>query len=65
VANHVLAIYFYTNDFLLGTLKIDYTNFYFFNVATMYYRKKLEKCGQWVKLWPTLFKTPSIQLMKR
>jgi hypothetical protein len=33
MVDHVVAIYFHTNDFLLGTLRIDYTNFYFSNVA--------------------------------
>jgi hypothetical protein len=43
MANHVIAIYFHTNDFLLRTVKTDYTSFYFSNVAIFVLQKITKK----------------------
>ncbi len=43
MADHVVAIYFHISDFLLGTLRIDYADFYFSNVAIFVLQKRIEK----------------------
>jgi hypothetical protein len=43
MADHAVVIYFHISDFLLGTLRIDYANFYFSNVAIFVLQKRSKK----------------------